>query len=113
MKNVLTLGKRHIALDENGYLANLDEWNREVAVALAQQAEIELTESHWELIDLVRLFFERYGVSPSMRPLVKFLKIELKDSSNASSLYLMQHFPGSPATLLAKISGLPRPDNCL
>jgi tRNA 2-thiouridine synthesizing protein E len=47
-----------------------------------------------------------------MRPLVKQVREQLGEDK-ANSIYLMQLFPGSPAKLLAKIAGLPRPTNCL
>ena len=47
-----------------------------------------------------------------MRPLVKATAMQLgKDKGN--SIHIMRLFPGSPAKLLAKVAGLPKPDNCL
>ncbi|MCZ6459336.1 MAG: TusE/DsrC/DsvC family sulfur relay protein, partial [Gammaproteobacteria bacterium] len=34
-------------------------------------------------------------------------------AEKGTSIYLLKLFPGSPAKLLAKIAGLPRPTNCL
>ncbi len=114
MADLLTLfGGGTVALDSRGYLANLDDWSEEVAEAMAQSSDITLTPDHWEVVYLVRLFFERFEHAPSMRPLIKFLKAELKEPSKATSIHLMSLFPGSPATLVAKVAGLPRPDNCL
>lgn len=100
------------ATDKEGYLLNLDDWSEPVAEAIAGNAGIELTAAHWEIIRLVRGFYAEYEVSPAMRPLVKAVRDQL-GSEKGNSIYLMQLFPGSPAKLLAKISGLPRPTNCL
>ena len=99
-------------LDKDGYLVNLVDWNETVAGQLAGAEEIVLAESHWELIHLVRAFYARFEVSPAMRPLVKQVREQLGEDK-ANSIYLMSLFPGSPAKLLAKIAGLPRPTNCL
>ena len=99
-------------LDKDGYLENLEEWNETVARLLAGAEEIVLDESHWELIHLVRAFYARFEVSPAMRPLVKQVREQLGEDKG-NSIYLMSQFPGSPAKLLAKIAGLPRPTNCL
>lgn len=99
-------------LDEEGYLRNLQDWNEDVADQLAENESLELTEAHWELIWVIREFYQDFEHSPAMRPLVKAVSLKLgKDKGR--SIYLMQLFPGSPAKLLAKIAGLPKPDNCL
>lgn len=98
--------------DKEGYLRDLETWNERVAEDLAREEGIELTEDHWALIRLVRDFYRDYQVSPAMRVLVKHARAALgKDKGN--SIHLMQLFPGSPAKVLARIAGLPRPTNCL
>lgn len=100
------------ARDNEGYLCELDAWNEQVADALAQQEGIELTQEHWALIYLIRGFYGSYQVSPPMRVLVKHAREQL-GAEQGNSIYLLKLFPGSPAKLLAKIAGLPRPTNCL
>lgn len=101
-----------IDTDKEGYLTHLDEWNESVAIEIAHQENIELSDKHWEMISLIREFHTNFELSPAMRPLVKFAASKLgKEKGN--SIYLMQLFPESPAKLLSKIAGLPRPKNCL
>lgn len=99
-------------LDEEGYLLNLEDWTPELANHLAQELEIELTEAHWEIIYLLRDFYQDFEVSPAMRPLVKAVTKKL-GAEKGKSIYLMTLFPGSPPKLAAKIAGLPKPANCL
>ena len=98
--------------DKEGYLVNLSDWSEAAAEQLATAEGIELGSAHWEMITLVREFHAQYEVSPAMRPLVKRVRERL-GSDKASSIYLMSLFPGSPARLIAKIAGLPRPTDCL
>ncbi len=98
--------------DEEGFLVNYQDWTRELAVTIAQQEGIDLSDQHWEIIDLARLFYSTFDISPEMRPLVKWVKQHLGDDK-AKSLYLMSLFSGSPAKLVSKISGLPKPLNCI
>lgn len=98
--------------DKEGYLLNLDTWNEQVAEALAHEEGIELSAEHWALIELIRDFYRSYEVSPAMRVLVKHTRERLGEDKG-NSLYLLQLFPGSPAKVLAKIAGLPRPTHCL
>ncbi|OUR72283.1 sulfurtransferase TusE [Marinomonas sp. 42_23_T18] len=99
-------------LDKEGYLINLDDWSEEMAIYLANLEEINLTDAHWEVILLLRDFYHEFQVSPAMRPLVKAVSKKL-GVDKGKSIYLMQLFPGSPAKLIAKFAGLPKPANCL
>ena len=47
-----------------------------------------------------------------MRVLVKRVKADL-GADLGTSIALMKLFPGSPAKLVARIGGLPRPTNCI
>lgn len=100
------------AVDAEGFLRDLDAWSPEAARMIAARENIALTPVHWEIIDLVRRYYERYDSAPSMRPLVKCCALEL-GKEKGSSLYLLRLFPGSPAKLASKIAGLPKPPNCL
>lgn len=101
---VVTLPKNH--------LENLDAWPESKARQLAVDESIELTEEHWEILRIARQFYADYGFSPSMRPLIKSIANHM-DASKARSIYLMELFPPSPARIVAKIAGLPKPKNCL
>jgi len=101
-----------LELDNDGYLQDRSQWNEAIAAELASAEQLELTPAHWELIWLVRDFYERFEVSPAMRPLVKQVRERLGEEKG-NSIYLMKLFPGSPPKLLAKLAGLPRPTNCL
>ena len=108
----LDINGQAIAVDNEGYLRHLEDWNREVAAQLAQREGIELNEAHWEILHLLRDFYHTYEMSPAMRPLIKAVAAEL-GSDKGKSIYLMSLFPGSPAKLASKIAGLPKPTNCL
>lgn len=101
-----------VALDNDGYLANLNDWNKETAIALAAQENISLTPAHWEIIALLQEFYREFEISPAMRPLVKYTEKKL-GIEKGRSIYLLQLFPPSPAKIASKIAGLPRPTNCL
>jgi tRNA 2-thiouridine synthesizing protein E len=100
-------------MDADGHLKDLRDWSEAVAEEIAQRAGlVELTAEHWYVVRLARAFYERTGVVPAMRPLVK-LVYEHLGSVKGNSLFLLRLFPGSPARLVAKIAGLPRPTNCI
>ncbi|MBA4502269.1 TusE/DsrC/DsvC family sulfur relay protein [Marinobacterium marinum] len=101
-----------IALDEEGYLYDLHAWTPAVAEHLAHEEGLELTDAHWEIIYLLRDFYQDYQLSPAMRPLTKAVATKL-GQDKGRSIYLMKLFPGSPAKRIARLAGLPKPDNCL
>jgi tRNA 2-thiouridine synthesizing protein E len=100
------------AFDKEGFLRNLSDWNTAVAEQIAAAEQLELTPAHWEVIDLLREYYQAFDDSPAMRPLVKYCGLKL-GADKGRSIYLMSLFPGSPAKLGSKIAGLPKPDNCL
>ena len=40
-----------VAVNEEGYLVNFSQWDRIIGEELAKEADINLTPSHWNLID--------------------------------------------------------------
>jgi tRNA 2-thiouridine synthesizing protein E len=104
--------KHTLDVDNDGFLLDHLTWTEDAAIQLAYNENIVLTPSHWELIHLIRQFYAEFDISPAMRPLAKYIKQHL-GADKAGSIYLMQLFLESPAKYLAKIAGLPRPENCL
>ncbi|WP_372740117.1 TusE/DsrC/DsvC family sulfur relay protein [Neptunomonas sp.] len=111
MRQVI-INNNSIALDDEGYLLNLGDWSTPVAEYLAIEEKIQLTDAHWEIIKVIRNFYQQYELSPAMRPLVKAVTIAL-GKEKGKSIYLMKLFPESPAKQAAKLAGLPKPTNCL
>lgn len=101
-----------IDFDNEGFLKNLSGWNESVAATIAEKENIQLTEAHWEIIYLVRDFYQTFEISPSMRALVKCTEKKL-GAEKGRSVYLLNLFPTSPAKFVCKIAGLPKPANCL
>jgi tRNA 2-thiouridine synthesizing protein E len=98
--------------DEEGFLLDLNNWSETIAQQIATGENITLSEAHWQVLYAAREFHQRFDLSPEMRPLVKWVGENLgKDKGN--SIYLLKLFPGSPAKLVSKIAGLPKPLNCL
>jgi tRNA 2-thiouridine synthesizing protein E len=97
---------------EELYLDKLPSWTIEHAQAIAVAEDISLFPAHIEILEVARSFYADYGFSPSMRPLCKSVAAAL-GVEKGRSIYLNQHFPGSPAKLVALLAGLPKPKNCL
>ena len=101
-----------IALDKHGFLRDRKSWTSELAAIFAADEGITLEDEHWEVIHLLREYFEEFDASPANRALVQYAKRKLGPSKGCS-VYLMSLFPGSPARVGSRIAGLPKPKNCL
>ena len=103
---------RMIETDTQGYLTNSNDWSEPLAVVLAQQEDIELTEAHWEVIRFVRNFYQEFNTSPAIRMLVKAMTQKYGEEKG-NSRYLYRLFVKGPAKQATKIAGLPKPVKCI
>ena len=101
-----TYAGHDVELDADGHLANLTDWNEEVAASIATELGIEtLSEDHWKVINFMRKVFQEDGDAPSIRRLTKESGVDTK------TLYKL--FPKGPAKKAAKVAGLPKPKGCI
>lgn len=108
----LEINGTSIETDEQGYLVNLDDWSEELAVALAEKDDLKLSDSHWEIINMIRNFYQENGTAPAMRALTKLAKSKLgKDKGDSKYLYSL--FPYGPGKQGARYAGLPKPTGCV
>lgn len=95
-----------------GYLKNIEDWNKKIALTIAKEEKIIITKNHWKIIFFMRNFYLNFNIYPSMRILNKEIKT-LINKKNINSIYLFNLFPGGPLTQGAKIAGLPQTTKCL
>ncbi|SEM54888.1 tRNA 2-thiouridine synthesizing protein E [Pasteurella skyensis] len=112
MTNFIEFNQQQIPTDNEGYLKNLSDWSPELAETIAQNEELVLTDEHWEIINVVREFYQEYNTSPAIRMLVKTLANKF-GQEKGNSRYLQRLFPNGPAKQATKIAGLPKPAKCL
>ena len=99
-------------VDEEGFLVNLSDWTKDIAVEMAKGDDIDLSDEHWEVIDFLREYYEEYQIAPAVRVLTKAIGKKLgKDKGN--SKYLYELFPYGPAKQACKYAGLPKPTGCV
>lgn len=111
MPSIEIAGKQ-VEVDEDGYMTNLDDWNKEIAVAMAKSDGIELSDSHWEIINFLRDYYQKYQIAPMIKILVKEVgKVMGPDKGNTK--YLYELFPDGPAKQACRYAGLPKPTGCV
>jgi tRNA 2-thiouridine synthesizing protein E len=100
-----TIAGYTVDVDEDGFLTSPEEWNREIAEAIAQDVGIELTDKHWEVIEFARSDNEAKGEPPGVRRITKQTGVSMRE--------MYQLFPKGPGVLAARIAGLTKPKGCV
>ena len=100
------------AMDARGYLLESSQWSRSWAETTATVDGIDLGWEHWEIIEFLRDYHQRFAMAPPMRLLVKEIGRQF-GPDKASSRYLYRLFPDGPARQACRYAGLPRPVSCI
>jgi len=95
-----------IATDANGNLVNYQDWNRDVALALAAKEDIELTQQHWDVLEYLREeFINNNNNQPMERQINKDMGKRWGRTLSSKDLYKL--FPLAPSKQGNRIAGLP------
>ncbi len=93
-----------ISVNEEGYLTNFTQWDKNIGEAISKQVNIALTPRHWQVIDYLQDEFKKE--SPlSIRKIGKSGVVDIKE------LYAL--FPNAPLKTATKIAGIPKPASCI
>ncbi len=98
---------RKLELNEEGFLANPDEWTEDIALVLAKDQENldSLTPEHWAVIRFIRAYYLEKKLAPMVRAICKTTNLPLRQ--------IYELFPSGPAKGACKLAGLPKPDGCV
>jgi TusE/DsrC/DsvC family sulfur relay protein len=99
-----TLAGKTVEVTDEGYLVNTADWTKEVAVELAKEDGIELTDKHFEVLDYLRKE-SAAGTALSIR------KVGKSGITDIKGLY--QLFPGGPLKYSSKCAGIAKPASCV
>ncbi|SYZ72823.1 Sulfite reductase, dissimilatory-type subunit gamma [Candidatus Zixiibacteriota bacterium] len=99
-------GKK-LEINEEGFLADPTQWDKDVAAYLAKSQEgLEtLSEEHWSVINFIRDHYLQTSLAPMVRAICKTTGLPLKQ--------IYELFPSGPAKGACKLAGLPKPDGCV
>lgn len=93
-----------VDVTEDGYLSDLSQWNKEIAIEIAKENNIELTDKHWEVLNWIQEQVKN-DVALSIRGIKKSGIIDIKEFYDL--------FPGGPLKISTKIAGVPKPKSCI
>lgn len=103
MKEITVSGQSYNLTDE-GYLEDVSKWTPELAVELAKEQGIELSEDHFKVLEYLRKEHEA-GATLTIRKVGKSGIVDIK------GLYKL--FPGGPLKFSSKYAGIPKPTSCV
>jgi tRNA 2-thiouridine synthesizing protein E len=95
----------NIERNEEGYLVNPTDWSKDIALAIAEEIDVEMSDLAWKAIDFARHDYETKGEPPTLRRITKAGGVSTKD--------IYRIFPKGPASKIAKIAGLGKPTGCI
>lgn len=100
-----TIAGKTVEFDEQGFMANVNDWNEDIANELAAEIGIELTPLHWEVINFCRDDYAAQGDAPTIR--------RITQESGVPTKQLYKLFPKGPAKKVAYVAGLKKPTGCI
>lgn len=99
-----SIANKEIDVNEEGYLLDFTQWDRQVGNGLAEESNIVLTDRHWEVIQYIQ-DQHRKEEPLSIRGIKKSGVIDVKEFYDL--------FPGGPLKKSTLIAGIPKPKSCI
>jgi TusE/DsrC/DsvC family sulfur relay protein len=93
-----------VDVTDEGYMTVPLQWTKEIAVEIAKDEKIVLTDQHFAILEFLRNKFLS-GDALSIRSINHSGVIDVKT--------FYQLFPGAPLKKATKIAGIPKPANCI
>jgi TusE/DsrC/DsvC family sulfur relay protein len=98
------LAGKTVQVNDEGYFTDPLQWTKEMAVEMAKEYSIELTEKHYQVIDFLRQH-HLAGEVLTIRRVGNAGIVDIKG--------LYQLFPGGPLKISSKLAGIPKPASCI
>jgi TusE/DsrC/DsvC family sulfur relay protein len=93
-----------VDLGDDGYLTELSQWTKDIALELAKEEGIELSDVHWTVIEYLQNSY-RNSQPLSIRSLGKHGPVSIKE--------FYELFPDGPLKKASRIAGIPKPASCV
>ncbi|WP_291100262.1 MULTISPECIES: TusE/DsrC/DsvC family sulfur relay protein [unclassified Flavobacterium] len=93
-----------ISVDKEGYLTDLSQWNKEIAIEMAKEEDIVLTDKHFEVLAYLQNQHKNEQAL-SIRTIGKSGVVDIKQ--------FYELFPKGPLKISSRIAGIPKPKSCI
>lgn len=103
----LEVNGNSIETTEDGYLVEINDWNEDVALAIAAVDALEMTDQHMDVVRYLRSeHVDNAGNEPNERTIMKDMGKLWGKKPSSKDMYNL--FPGMPSKQGRKIAGLPK-----
>lgn len=93
-----------VSVTDDGYLTDPNQWTKEIAIEIAKEEGIELTDKHFAVIDYIREKTLK-GEALTIRAIGKSGVVDTKGFYDL--------FPGAPMKKASRIAGIAKPSSCV
>lgn len=93
-----------VSVTDDGYLTDPNQWTKEVAIEIAKEEGIELTDKHFAVIEYIREKTLK-GEALTIRTIGKSGLVDTKG--------FYELFPGAPLKKASRIAGIAKPSSCV
>ena len=104
----LEINGRALPLNAEGLLQNLNDWDEDVARAMAAEDGLELNDCHWAAIRFLREYYHEFDVPPSPRIMIAQVGDKMSTTGKCNGKTLKALFPKGGCKHACRIAGLPR-----
>jgi tRNA 2-thiouridine synthesizing protein E len=108
----IEVGGKEFEVDEDGYMVDLEQWNKDIATFMSKGDGLDLSDAHWEIINFLRDYYKKYQIAPMIKILVKEVG-KVMGPEKGNTKYLYELFPDGPAKQACRYAGLPKPTGCV
>jgi tRNA 2-thiouridine synthesizing protein E len=93
-----------VAVDAEGYLTDFSQWNKDIAMEIAKEEEVVLTDKHFEVLAYLQEQHKK-ELALSIRTIGKSGVVDIKQ--------FYELFPKGPLKISSKMAGIPKPKSCI
>jgi len=93
-----------VQVNDEGYMTDPTQWNRDIAVEIAKEHNITLTDKHFAVLEFLRQR-SMAGEALTIRRVGSSGIVDIKE--------FYQLFPGGPLKISSKIAGIMKPLSCV
>lgn len=93
-----------VDVDKEGYLTDLSQWNKDIAMEIAKEEGIALADRHFEVLTYLQDQYKK-DVALTIRGIGKSGVVDIKQ--------FYELFPKGPLKLSSKMAGIPKPKSCI
>jgi tRNA 2-thiouridine synthesizing protein E len=94
----------NVNVNAEGYFENPAQWTKEMAIEMAKEYNITLTDKHFAVLEYLR---QKHMAGEQLT----IRKVGNSGITDIKELY--QLFPGGPLKISSKLAGIPKPTSCV